>query len=368
MTGRGKQRSVLFVLMKSIVLIILVAVLAFAGLIGYLTATEFFPAAGERTELSVSNGTAQQMPDSGTIRILTWNTGYGALGDNADFFMDGGKGVNTASKDRVLENISSMTDVIRQADPDIVFLQEVDLNSMRSHHINETELFAESMPGMESSFAFNFKVPFIPYPVPPIGTVNSGIMTMSSWHQTETVREALPCPFSWPLRVANLKRCLLISRIPAEDGRDLVLVNLHLEAYDSGEGKIAQTRQLRELLESEAEKGNYVIAGGDFNQVFSSTDITAYPAQEGKWQAGEIDVNEFSENLQFLMDSSVPTCRSLDQPYAGADRETFQYYVIDGFIISSNLEVKRLETLDEDFVNTDHNPVLLEVERVPENA
>ena len=105
-----------------------------------------------------------------------------------------------------------------------------------------------------------------------------------------------------------------------------------------------------------------MIAGGDFNQVFSDTDIAKYPAQEGKWQAGEIDVNEFSSDLSFLMDSNVPTCRSLDQPYEGADKENFQYYVIDGFIVSSNLEVKRLETLDEGFVSTDHNPVLLEVE------
>ena len=36
--------------------------------------------------------------------------------------------------------------------------------------------------------------------------------------------------------------------------------------------------------------------------------------------------------------------------------------MIDGFIVSSNLEVKRLETLDEGFVSTDHNPVVLEVE------
>jgi len=45
-----------------------------------------------------------------------------------------------------------------------------------------------------------------------------------------------------------------------------VLVNLHLEAYDSGEGKIAQTKLLVEFLEQEYAKGNYVIAGGDFNQ------------------------------------------------------------------------------------------------------
>ena len=344
-------------------LIILIAVLAFALFIGYLTVTEYYPKAGTRETLTINSDNDSTLPSSGPIRVLSWNIGYGALGDNADFFMDGGKGVNTASADRVKENMSSILDTVSREDPDIIFLQEADVNSMRSHHVNEVQMFTEKFPDMEPFFAYNFKVPFVPFPFPPIGTVNSGIAILSSWHQTEAVREALPCPFSWPIRVANLKRCLLITRVPAEDGKELVLVNLHLEAYDSGEGKVAQTRQLKELLESEAQKGNYVIAGGDFNQVFSSVDISKYPAQEGKWQAGEIDVNEFSTDLQFLMDSSTPTCRSLDQPLEGADKETFQYYVIDGFIVSSNLDVKRFETLDEGFVSTDHNPVILEVER-----
>ena len=362
MNTQVKKRSLAGTILKTILLILLIVVAAAAALIGYLTATEYYPKAGEQETVPVMHENDSVLTGSGPLRIMTWNVGYGALGDNADFFMDGGSGVNTATKDRVQENVSSMLDVIEREDPDILFLQEVDLNSMRSHHTNEVQLFSDAFSGMESAFAYNFKVPFIPYPIPPIGTVNSGIVTLSSWHQTQVLREALPCPFSWPIRVANLKRCVLISRIPAPDSKELVLVNLHLEAYDSGEGKIAQTKQLRELLETEAGKGNYVIAGGDFNQVFSDTDIAKYPAQEGKWQAGEIDVNEFSSDLSFLMDSNVPTCRSLDQPYEGADKENFQYYVIDGFIVSSNLEVKRLETLDEGFVSTDHNPVLLEVE------
>ena len=56
-----------------------------------------------------------------------------------------------------------------------------------------------------------------------------------------------------------------------------MLVNLHLEAYDSGEGKIAQTKLLVEFLEQEYAKGNYVIAGGDFNQTFSREDMEQYP-------------------------------------------------------------------------------------------
>ena len=137
------------------------------------------------------------------------------------------------------------------------------------------------------------------------------------------------------------------------------MFNLHLEAYDSGEGKIAQTQMLAELMN--AEKGNYVIVGGDFNQIFSSEDASLYPAQPGKWTAGEIDVTQFGDGWQFLMDETVPTCRSLDQPYAGAEKEGFQYYLIDGFIVSENLRVDAVETQDLDFQVSDHNPVLLRV-------
>ena len=298
------------------------------------------------------------------LTLLSWNIGYSGLGSSADFFMDGGKGVRTQTKEQVQENLEAFASELETVNPDFVLLQEVDRNSTRSYHVNGADFLSSRMSDYQNTFANNFKVLFVPYPLPPIGAVDSGILTLSRYNAEKASRIQLPCPFSWPVRLANLKRCLLAEYIPIEGSdRQLVLVNLHLEAYDSGEGKAAQTRQLKHLLESEAEKGNYVIAGGDFNQVFSSADISQYPAQEGKWQAGEIDVTEFGSDLQFLMDSSTPTCRSLDQPYAGADTENFQYYVIDGFIVSSNLEVKRLETLDEGFVSTDHNPVLLEVER-----
>ena len=69
----------------------------------------------------------------------------------------------------------------------------------------------------------------------------------------------------------------------------------------------------------------------------------------------------FDSGWQFLMDASVPSCRSLDQPYAGADREGFQYYLIDGFIVSGNVTVQSLENLDLDFACSDHNPVLMQV-------
>ena len=137
------------------------------------------------------------------------------------------------------------------------------------------------------------------------------------------------------------------------------MVNLHLEAYDSGEGKIAQTKMLRDIFDSEVAKGNYVIAGGDFNQTFSNVDMSKYPVYEKMWAPGIIDVSDFSEGTQFAMDSSNPSCRSLDKVLAGADLENFQFYIIDGFIVSPNVQINSVKTQNMGFVNTDHNPVVM---------
>ena len=61
------------------------------------------------------------------------------------------------------------------------------------------------------------------------------------------------------------------------------------------------------------------------------------------------------------MDPSVPTCRSLDQPLEGADLTNFQFYMIDGFVVSDNVEIKSVETKDMGFKATDHNPVVMDV-------
>ena len=79
------------------------------------------------------------------------------------------------------------------------------------------------------------------------------------------------------------------------------------------------------------------------------------------WEPGEIDTNEFGDEWQFLMDESVPSCRSLDKAYKGADKDSFQYYLIDGFIASNNLHINSLKTQNLDFVNSDHNPVLINI-------
>ena len=166
----------------------------------------------------------------------------------------------------------------------------------------------------------------------------------------------------------NLKRCLLISRIPVADtDQELVLINLHLEAYDDGAGKEAQTNRLLEVLLEEREKGNYVIAAGDFNQVFSNTD-SPYKSEGAPWIPGKIDAEVFEEDgFRVCMDTSTATCRSLDRALAGADPDDFYFYMIDGIIVSGNIQVDQVKTIDTGFRYSDHNPVKMTFALLPAN-
>ncbi len=351
------------IFIKILVAVILIPLVIYGGIILWLTFTEYRPEATEKVEIheNISGNSAKQLAVGDMVSVVTWNIGYGDLGDNSDFFMDGGKNVRNSSKERVLSNLTGINTEVKELEPDVVLFQEIDYDSKRSRNINELDEITKELAGYEYAYTYNYKVNYVPYPFPTIGKVNCGVATLSLYDMTDATRIALPCPFSYPSRVGNLKRCLLVSRIPIKDSdKELVVVNLHLEAYDDGEGKAKQTQMLAELLKEEAKAGNYVIAAGDFNQTFSNCDISAYPVlSEELWKPGTIDVQEFGNDLNLYMNSDIPSCRSLDKPYEDADWDNFQYYVIDGYILSKNLQINLLETQNLSFKYSDHEPVLL---------
>lgn len=345
-----------FKLFRGILTAALVLTALIAAVLVYYTVREYKPKAQEA--VTVSSGT-KTLSLSDTVTLLSYNTGYAGLDESADFFMDGGEGVNPESESKVRENMKGIAGTLQEYPADVYFLQEVDVNSARTYGINQQEYY-ESALGIDSMFAFNYKCDFVPYPLPPIGHIESGIMTMTDYQVESAQRISLPNPFSWPVKTCNLKRCLLETRIPIEDSKkELVLFNLHLEAYDHGEGKAAQSKMLAERMQQEYEHGNYVIAGGDFNQTFEGVDT--YPVKNSEnWQPGILEQSDLPEGFSFAVADNAPTCRLLNQPYTG-DLETSQVYVIDGFLVSPNVTVQEVKVADAGFRYADHQPVTLKV-------
>jgi endonuclease/exonuclease/phosphatase family metal-dependent hydrolase len=340
------------------------AVLGFAALLVYISAVEYRPAGTETLEIN-SPADSPLNPEA-PFTVLSWNIGYAALDAGQDFFMDGGKGVRPRAADGVRENLAGIQQFISSRRADIVLIQEADIRSRRSWYIDEAAALAENFAG-SAAFAHNFLCNFVPFPFPEfIGEVSSGLLTLNAFRVEDAVRISLPNPFVWPVRTVNLKRCLLAERIPVNSGgsggdRELVLVNLHLEAYDSSGGREAQTRALMEFLFREYKKGNYCIAGGDFNQTFPDLDENRFPIRNREFFVpGVLSPDLLEPQWRFAADPENPSARLLDKPYSGNPEDT-QFYIIDGFILSPNVELLSAQTINLDFRYSDHNPVEIKV-------
>jgi endonuclease/exonuclease/phosphatase family metal-dependent hydrolase len=357
-------------------------ILGAGGLIGILTIAEYRPSEIERQEILYHTGSAPQFssasntgadselavpplarPSVGVpFSLLSWNIGYASLDESQDFFMDGGKGIRPPSDTHVRRNLAGIREIIAEANCETVLIQEADIASRRSYYINQRAYLTEHFSG-SSVFALNFNCILVPIPFPEvIGRVSSGLLTLNRFETVEALRLSLPVPFSWPTRAANLKRCLLVSRIPLENsGAELVIVNLHLEAYDSSGGREAQTNALLDFLYREYAKGNYCIAGGDFNQNFPGIDPVLFAVKNSDYFiAGTLNPSLLAEGWRYAADTLTPGARLNNEPYSGNPENT-QLYVIDGFILSPNVELLAVGTLDLGFKYSDHNPVKIRV-------
>lgn len=342
-------------ILKRILMVILVICIIAGGFLGWMTAVEYKPEPIEPAEKISTAKESKKVKLGQDLDVLSWNIGYAGLGAKEDFFMDGGEKVAPDSVEIMEGYLNNIIRYINHENPDVAMIQEVDLNCSRTFNYNQTEKFA----GKNTNFAPNFRAKFVPFPFPPLGKMDSGLISTTNLQVEKAERIALPGAFSWPVRTANLKRCLLATYIPIENSdKKLVMVNLHLEAYDSGEGKIKQSKALREFITSEYEKGNYVIAGGDFNQTFPGSKEKYPILNDENWEPGTLEDDFLPENWDFIYDLSEPTCRLLDKPF---DEKTSQLYVIDGYICSPNVKVNKVESVNLKFENSDHNPVKLNV-------
>lgn len=339
---------------KIIFSIIGIFLLGFLILLSYLWIKEYRP---EKVENVKVQGQGEKTPEIGEkYKIMTWNIGYAGLDKDTDFFMDGGKMVFPIDKNHVEKSLDHIIKSSKKMDADIKFFQEVDINSKRTYHINQVEKIRKNLGG-NTSFALNFKADFIPYPIPPMGKVESGIITQTDFKIKNSKRYQQEIPHKFPTRLVNLKRAFNPSYIDIKNSdKKLVIVNVHLDAYESGnKGRVAQTKEIINFVNKEYKKGNYVIVGGDFNQELTGQ-YKELP--EGIWNPSPFPKKFLTENIKLYCDKNEKTSVVNDKPYTGKDA---YLSTIDGFLATDNIEIKSIKTqTQEDFQYSDHNPVVME--------
>lgn len=303
--------------------------------------------------------------------VLTYNIGFGAYSSDYSFFMDGGKYSRAYNKQAVMDNMNGSLEIIKSQDADFVFLQEVDLSATRSYGVNENEMILDELNNYSSAFAINYDSAYLMYPIlEPHGKSKAGISTIAKYPIIDSVRRSLPIDTS-VYKLIDLDRCYTKSRIKVEDGKYLCLYNVHLSAYTKDESIVEnQIKMLSDDIKSDYEAGNYIICGGDFNQdlLGDSPSIFKTPELEENW-AKPFPSNLLPSGITVAYDqlsdemrgALIPSCRNADAPY---NKETSFVTMVDGFLISDNVKLMSIETIDHNFLYSDHNPVKMKFQLI----
>ncbi len=342
-------------ILKFILVLILTAAAGFAGLIIYALLSDYRPA--DKVTISVSPSPTV-VNDTAELTLLTWNIGYCGLDKDMDFFYDGGTKVFTPRK-RCAENLIAVENFIKQNDSiDFIFIQEIDKSSRRSYHMNEYDSVAGVIKDHHGFFARNYDVFFVPVPPSsPMGKVLSGLSTFSKAVPSASVRYSFPGKYGFPKQLFMLDRCFLVNRYPLSNGRELIIINTHNEAFDKGNIRRAQMAYLKEFILDEYKKGNFIITGGDWNQTPSGF-RSAFRHNITDTTNLAIPSDFLPSEWKWLFDETNPSERSVVTSYNQSSTPTT---IFDFFLLSPNIEAESVKCINLNFANSDHNPVVIKV-------
>ncbi|MBQ5310601.1 MAG: endonuclease/exonuclease/phosphatase family protein, partial [Oscillospiraceae bacterium] len=218
----------------------------------------------DNVPLSVAGNAGTAASAGKEYTIVSYNAGFGAYTADFTFFMDEGKESRARSEESVINCINNISDIALSYDPDIALFQEVDTDATRSFHVDQVRMIEDSFASKGSYdhvYAENYHSAYLMYPITkPHGASRSGLVTESRLDISSSLRRQLPIADGFK-KILDLDRCYDISRIPVDNGKELVVINLHLSAYgtDAAQGN-AQLEMLFADMKAEYDKGNYVIA------------------------------------------------------------------------------------------------------------
>ncbi len=282
-------------------------------------------------EPAVMYRAAQQTPPASAptrLRVMTWNIKFG--GGRVDFFFDCHGDRSQMSQDEVVAHLEGLTSKIRDYDPDILLLQEVDVLSKRTAYFDQLQYVLDHTDLNFAAYASQWRADLIPQDG--VGRVDTGNAILAKWPLEDATRFALAdiTEFWWAKNYFWLRRNAIRATVAVPGRDDLHAVGVHAAAYSKDGTKKKHIDRFKQLLDEIHDAGGAVIGGGDLNALPpQSAKIEDYPdsvcPDDGEFDAGSYAGEE--QWLQPLYDSYSPSISLAD--YA-ADNSPYWSHTTDG--------------------------------------
>ncbi len=298
-------------------------------------------------------GGARDLPAaSAELAVTTWNIGYAGLGQRADFFADHGRSVRALSRAEISEAADRIAESLTERQQDLILLQENAKAGFLTRGIDVSRRIMRALAPMRHAYWADMKTVLLPVQL----RLDHGMSIFSRLRDRGCAIVRLPQTDSYYYGFIKKYYVGQMVRYPiAGTGKDWVVINLHLSAFDAGgRVRMAQLDQLFAVAAAEYGKGHHVVIGGDWNMRLCATDfahMTDTPYLD--WLV-DLPPQALPAGWQLAVDMRTPTVRTMQAPYVAGQTYTT---IIDGFAVSPNVDVKKVTTRDFAFAFTDHHPV-----------
>ena len=236
------------------------------GLVGVF----FWASSGRVSDDALAQVTQYDAPDApppDTLTATTYNIGYLSGMTNNEPVV--------RPESLFTNNMDRAAGLLGRSSPDLVGLQEVDFGAARSFDMHQLDTLATRLGSATAAQAVNWDVRYLPFPYgrPAVhfGRVLSGQGVLSQLPIRAHRRYVLPSPPQPFYRSAFYLDRLAQVTLLDWGGRPLVMINVHLEAYDTATRK-KQARQVRTLYNRVAQPGVPILLLGDFNAELDAPD------------------------------------------------------------------------------------------------
>lgn len=342
--------------LKILTVILIIAVVCTLTLGIVLWCTEYKP--NEKEMLSYNSKGTRGLYTSREVSIVEWNIAEALASYDMDSYKEGGKMIESNSKNSVYENLLGISETLLSYDADIYIVNDIDMKAKRTMNINEVEYLSKKL-NLVPLFAYDKKVKYTPYPWPTEGNTAKGNAMYSHLGLSSLERVALPYKnTSFPLNLIAEKNAALVAKIPLSNSdSSLVLINANLQKTPlvTEESSDSSLDALLKLAYEEYNNGeNYVIIAASFNRklcensIINKTDI-AIPSAFN---------TDLEDGWELVYDDTTMTQRSLNDVYKNNENGV-NSYVTDGYIVSPNISVNEIKTIDEEFFYSAHNPIMI---------
>ncbi|MNF89888.1 Endonuclease/Exonuclease/phosphatase family protein [compost metagenome] len=165
-------------------------------------------------------------------------------------------------------SLDEVARVIRDEQPDLVLLQELDDGAKASDYQNQLKLLQERLADLYpcSTHAFDWKADFVP-DRHIFGSVGRQLATLSRYQIEHAERLQLPDTTTNVIsRQFQPRNALLVSYLPLRDGGQMAVLNTHLDrATEPNETLQAKVAAVAKVLDKYEAHGTPWLIGGDFN-------------------------------------------------------------------------------------------------------